>query len=43
MDRRGSSLGTFLEPHNGHFSLVPIVLYKVLFATAGLDDYAPTG
>ncbi len=41
MDRRGSSVGTFLEPHNGHFSLVPIVLYKLLFATAGLDDYVP--
>ena len=41
MDRRGSSAGTFLEPHNGHFSLVPIVLYKLLFATAGLDDYVP--
>jgi hypothetical protein len=39
LDRRGSSVGTFLEPHNGHFSLVPIVLYKALFATAGLDHY----
>ncbi len=40
-DRRGNSLGTFLESHNGHFSLVPVVLYKLLFATAGLDHYLP--
>jgi hypothetical protein len=39
--RRGHSAGTFLEPHNGHFSLVPITLYKLLFATAGLDHYLP--
>lgn len=41
LERRGGSLGTFLEPHNGHFSLVPVVLYKLLFATAGLDHYLP--
>jgi hypothetical protein len=41
LDRRGSSLGTYLEPHNGHFSLLPIALYKLLFATAGLDHYLP--
>lgn len=41
LHRRGGSLGTFLSPHNGHFSLVPIVIYKILFATAGLSDYGP--
>lgn len=41
LHRRGSSLATFLTPHNGHLSLVPIVIYKILFATAGLGDYAP--
>jgi hypothetical protein len=41
LDRRGSGLGTLLEPHNGHFSLVPVLLYKALFATAGIDDYTP--
>lgn len=39
--RRGNSLGTFLDPHNGHFSLVPVLIYKLLFATAGLRDYTP--
>lgn len=39
--RRGHSLATFLDPQNQHFSLVPIVLYKVLFATVGIDHYGP--
>lgn len=39
--RRGSGLGTFLDPHNGHFSLFPIAVYKVLFATVGLRHYTP--
>ena len=41
LDRRGSGAATFLDPHNGHLSLVPVVIYKLLFATAGLTDYAP--
>jgi hypothetical protein len=41
LHRRGNSLGTFLNPHYGHFSLVPIALYRVLFATVGLDHYWP--
>jgi hypothetical protein len=41
LDRRGGGLDTFLEPHNGHFSLIPVALYKLLFATAGLSDYSP--
>lgn len=39
--RRGADLGTFLRPHNEHLSLVPVAIYKMLFATAGLGDYAP--
>lgn len=39
--RRGRDLGTFLEPHNEHLSLVPLAIYRLLFATAGLTDYAP--
>jgi hypothetical protein len=39
--RRGNTAGTFLEPHYGHLSLVPIALYRLLFATAGLDHYLP--
>jgi|GEM_PF-995827 len=37
--RRGTTVGTFLDPYNGHLSLVPIAIYKVLFATAGLRSY----
>jgi hypothetical protein len=39
--RRGNDLDSFLRGHNGHLSLVPVAIYKVLFAVAGLDDYAP--
>lgn len=39
LHRRGSSLWTFLDAYNGHFSLVPVVIYKLLFATAGLRHY----
>ncbi len=39
--RRGDGLATFLDPHNGHFSLVPVLAYKLLFATAGMRDYWP--
>jgi hypothetical protein len=41
LDRRGGGLDTFLKPHSGHFSLIPVVLYKLLFATAGLGDNRP--
>jgi hypothetical protein len=41
LDRRGNDVGTFLRPHNSHLSLVPILIYRLLFATAGLDHYWP--
>ena len=41
LGRRGSDLGTFLEPHNGHLSLLPIAAYKLLLAFAGMDHYWP--
>ncbi len=37
--RRGSDLGTWLDPHNGHLSLVPVLLHKALFSLGGLDGY----
>lgn len=37
--RRGSGVGTYLDPHNGHLSLFPVVVYKILFATVGLRHY----
>jgi hypothetical protein len=41
MNRRDWSVGTFLEPHNEHLSLVPVAIYKLLFATVGIDAYWP--
>jgi hypothetical protein len=39
--RRGNDVGTFLHPYNEHLSLVPITIYRLLFATAGLRTYVP--
>lgn len=39
MNRRAWDLDTFLRAHNEHFSLVPVLIFKVLFATVGLDSY----
>ena len=41
LDRRGGGLDTFLEPHNEHLSLIPVAIYKLLFATVGLEHYGP--
>jgi hypothetical protein len=38
-ERRGWSVDTFLEPHGEHLSLFPILCFKLLFVTVGLDDY----
>lgn len=39
LDRRGGDLDTFLKPHNEHLSLIPVAIYKLLFATVGLEHY----
>jgi hypothetical protein len=39
--RRGWGISELLEPHNEHLSLVPVLVYKLLFATVGLTDYGP--
>jgi hypothetical protein len=41
LHRRGNDLSTFLTPHYGHFSLIPIAIYRVLFATVGIDHHGP--
>jgi hypothetical protein len=41
LGRRGSSVSSFLDSYNGHLSLIPIAIYKLLFATAGISDYVP--
>jgi len=39
--RQGWDLGTFMVPHNEHWSAVPILIYKLLLATIGLRSYLP--
>ena len=39
MERRGWDLDTLLEPHNEHIAFLPILVFKLLFVTVGLDDY----
>ena len=39
--RRGSALSTYLDPHNGHLSLFPVIVYKLLFRLVGLRHYTP--
>ena len=41
LTRRGGGIHTFLNPHNEHLSLVPVTIYKILFATVGLRHYWP--
>jgi hypothetical protein len=41
LGRRGSSVATYLDPHNGHLSLFPVVIYKVLLQLFGLQHYWP--
>jgi hypothetical protein len=39
MNRRDWDADTFLRPHAEHPSLTPILIFKLLFATVGLDSY----
>jgi hypothetical protein len=41
LGRRGTSIGTFLDPHNGHLSLFPVIFYKVCLQLFGLRHYWP--
>ena len=41
LGRRGNSLDAFLQPHNGHLVVVPVLVYKALWATVGLGHYGP--
>jgi hypothetical protein len=38
-DRRGGGLDALLEGHNGHLSLLPVLIYKVVWSTTGLDHH----
>jgi hypothetical protein len=39
MNRREWDLDTFLRPHAEHLTLVQVLIFKLLFATVGLDSY----
>jgi hypothetical protein len=39
LGRQAWSVHSFLEPHNEHLSAVPILIYKLLLETAGLDSF----
>lgn len=39
VDRSGHSAAVFLDPHNEHLSLLPVVLYKTLFEVVGLGHF----
>jgi hypothetical protein len=39
--RRGSGVDTFFVPHNEHWSTLPVIIYRALFATVGLRSYLP--
>ena len=39
--RRGNGVATFLAPYNGHLSLVPIAIYRVMFALEGIGSFVP--
>ena len=39
--RRAWDADALLQPHNEHLSLVPVLIYKAIFTTAGIDSYVP--
>jgi hypothetical protein len=41
LQRRAWTLDALLKPHNEHLSLVPVLVYKLLFELFGLGSYVP--
>jgi hypothetical protein len=39
--RRANTVHNFLAPYDGHLSVLPIAIYRVMFAVFGIDSYAP--
>ena len=39
--RRANTVATFLSPYDGHLSVLPLVIYRIMFAAFGIDSYAP--
>jgi hypothetical protein len=41
LEYRDNSLDGFIAPHNGHPTLIPVAIYRLLFATVGIDQSSP--
>jgi len=41
LDRQGTSVAAFLDPHNGHIALAPVAIYKAMLALFGMDSALP--
>jgi len=41
LERQGSSLDTFFEPHNEHIVVIPVAIEKVLVSTFGMTSALP--
>jgi len=41
VQRRAGNLGDLFRPHNGHWTTVPILVYRFFFALVGLRTYLP--
>jgi hypothetical protein len=41
LDRQGSSVGDFLDPHVDHIALAPVAIYKALLAVFGMNSALP--
>jgi hypothetical protein len=39
--RRANTVHNFLAPYDGHLSVLPLVIYRLMFAVFGIDSYAP--
>ena len=41
LERRGMSVGVFLDPHSNHIAVLPVAIYKSLLATFGMSSSLP--
>jgi hypothetical protein len=39
--RRANTAHNFLSPYDGHLSVLPLAIYRVMFAVFGIDSYTP--
>lgn len=39
--RRANTVHNFLSPYDGHLSVLPLAIYRVMFAVFGINSYAP--